>query len=61
MWTLCIILNNIVLLLRMRIDDGFNFSLVCIIRRNKQSEAVLMMADRSSDRPVNEGQLSWTL
>ena len=35
--------NNIMLLLRMRIDDGFikKFSLVCIIRRDKQSEAVL--------------------
>ena len=29
------------LLLRMRKDDGFNFSLVCIIRRDKQGEGVL--------------------
>ena len=28
-------------LLRMRKDDRFNFSLVCIIRRDKQGEAVL--------------------
>ena len=57
MWTLCI-LNNVVLLLRMRIDDGFNFSLVCTIRRDKP---YCTMADRPSDRLVNEGQLSWTL
>ena len=34
---------------------GFHFSLVCIIRRDKQSEAAM------ADRLVNEGQLSWTL
>ena len=61
MWTY-VILH--ILLLRMRKDDGgFNFSLVYTIRRDiKQSEAVYCtMADRPSDRLVNEGQLSWTL
>ena len=41
---------------------AFNFTLVCIIRRDKQSEVKpYMMADRPSDYLVNEGQLSWTL